>query len=127
MIVLLSTTKLQAYSSVFLFFQVWEVKVADLSVSPVHKAARGIVSRDIAVNYVVLLKHCIITWHHFVFFLQVDPVKGISLRFPRFIRIRDDKKPEEATNSNQVAELYRSQQSVQNSSAAAEDPEEDFY
>ena len=102
------------------------MKVADLSVSPVHKAARGIVSRDIAVQF-VLLKHCIITWHHFVFFLQVDPVKGISLRFPRFIRIRDDKKPEEATNSNQVAELYRSQQSVQNSSAAAEDPEEDFY
>ena len=62
---------------------VWEVKGADLSLSPVHKAAAGLVSE-----------------------------RGISLRFPRFLRERPDKAVTQAATFAEVADRYRAQSNI---------------
>lgn len=62
---------------------VWEVLAADLSLSPIYTAAKGRVTD-----------------------------RGISLRFPRFVRVRDDKSAEESTGPEQIEEAYRGQATV---------------
>jgi DNA ligase-1 len=61
---------------------VLEVRGAELSLSPNHRAAAG----------------------------AIRPGAGLALRFPRFTgRYRDDKAPTDATTSEELLELYRSQ------------------
>ena len=54
--------------------EVWELRFADLTLSPVYPAARGLVSED----------------------------RGLSCRFPRFIRRREDKGVEQASTPGQL-------------------------
>lgn len=43
-----------------------------------------------------------------------DRSKGVALRFPRFLRLRSDRRPTQATDSAQVAELFCQQTANQN-------------
>lgn len=62
--------------------EVWEVAFADITLSPVYTAAIGLVSED----------------------------RGLSLRFPRFLRKREDKGVDEASTSEFLAGLWRKQE-----------------
>ncbi|KAF9509239.1 hypothetical protein BS47DRAFT_1377634 [Hydnum rufescens UP504] len=76
---------------------VWEVLAADLSLSPIYSAAKGLVE-----------------------------ARGISLRFPRFIRMRDDKNADDATGPEQIAEMYQ-RQSLANKGGKKSKIEDDFW
>ena len=63
--------------------EVWQLRGADLTLSPVHRAAAGLVGGAGG--------------------------RGLGLRFPRFVRARPDKQLREATTGAQLAELFDAQ------------------
>jgi DNA ligase 1 len=77
---------------------VWELQAADLSKSSVHK---GGIDR------------------------LGDTGRGIGLRFPRYLRDRPDKKPEMATTSEQIVEMYQSQGDMMEGGAGGGGDEDD--
>jgi len=81
---------------------VWEVLTADLSLSPIYTAAQGLADE-----------------------------RGISLRFPRFIRIREDKSADDATGPEQIAEMYERQALAQTKGSRKKgkggDADDDFW
>jgi DNA ligase-1 len=80
--------------------KVWECRGADLTLSKVHAAATGLVKAP------VRSKH-----------KDADDyddedgygARGVSLRFPRFIREREDKSIWDCTTSDQIADMYNAQ------------------
>lgn len=62
--------------------EVWEMIFADITLSPTYTAAIGLVNED----------------------------RGLSMRFPRFLKVREDKGIEEASTNEFLAGLYRKQQ-----------------
>jgi DNA ligase-1 len=62
--------------------EVWEMAFADVTLSPTYTAAIGLVSEE----------------------------RGLSLRFPRFLRVREDKSMEEASSREFLAGLWRKQE-----------------
>ena len=62
--------------------EVWEMAFADITMSPTYTAAIGLVSEE----------------------------RGLSLRFPRFLKVREDKGIEEASTADFLAGLWRKQE-----------------
>ncbi len=60
---------------------VMEINGAEITVSPAHKCAYNLIEKD----------------------------SGLALRFPRLIKIRNDKKPEDATTTKEIVELFKMQ------------------
>lgn len=78
--------------------EVWEMAFADITLSPVYTAAIGLVSEE----------------------------RGLSMRFPRFLKVREDKSIEEASTSDFLASLFRKQEAkMQGTGGGDEDIEEE--
>eukprot|EP00761_Pharyngomonas_kirbyi_P009448 gb/GECH01009464.1/.p1 GENE.gb/GECH01009464.1/~~gb/GECH01009464.1/.p1 ORF type:complete len:735 (+),score=169.51 gb/GECH01009464.1/:1-2205(+) len=60
---------------------VWEIKAAEFTLSPLYTACKSMLHQR----------------------------KGISLRFPRFLRQRTDKNPQDATSTEQIFNMYQQQ------------------
>ncbi|EED78152.1 predicted protein, partial [Postia placenta Mad-698-R] len=64
--------------------EVWEIRGADITISPVSVAAIGLVNQN----------------------------RGLSLRFPRFMKVREDKHIEDASTPEFLANMWRTQQAT---------------
>lgn len=73
--------------------EVWEIRGADITLSPVSLAASGLCSSS----------------------------RGLSLRFPRFIKIREDKSPEQASTTDFLAQIWKDQQGKSKATAGDAD------
>ena len=62
--------------------EVWEMAFADITLSPTYTAAIGLVSDE----------------------------RGLSMRFPRFLKVREDKSIDDASTNHFLAGLYRKQE-----------------
>ena len=77
--------------------EVWEMAFADITLSPTYTAAIGLVSDE----------------------------RGLSLRFPRFLKKREDKGIEEASTNEFLAGLWRKQEAKAATATAATDTKDD--
>lgn len=77
--------------------EVWEMAFADITLSPVYTAAIGLVSEE----------------------------RGLSMRFPRFLKVREDKSIEEASTADFIADLYRKQEEKMQATGNGTGPEKD--
>lgn len=81
--------------------EVWEMAFADITLSPTYTAAIGLVSEE----------------------------RGLSMRFPRFLKVREDKGIDEASTNDFLASLYRKQEAKAPLAQAADahDDHDDMY
>uniref|UniRef100_A0A915CPZ5 DNA ligase n=1 Tax=Ditylenchus dipsaci TaxID=166011 RepID=A0A915CPZ5_9BILA len=94
---------------------VWEVKAADMSISPRHHAAMGALEPGKGVTS-----------------FYVCPILSFCRdlpSFPRYLKLREDKGPTDATTADQVVQMYNSQEQVKNNQKKevnAADDDEDY-